>query len=317
MVRKLTVVASLVFASGALFAQLPAFEVATIKPSAPMTAVAMKIISGQGHFGLRVEGDRVDIGSMPLAGLIQSAYKVKSYQVAGPAWISDQRFDVIAKIPEGATQDQVPEMLQALLAERFKLTIHRESKEHPIYALVVARGGSKLSPATSPDPVAPGEIAPAGNGFAVDTPNGRMSVSIDPKGGGAVISNARTGKMRMTVGPDRTMIMDAERMTMGALAEQLSSFVDRPVLDLTDLKGAYQVKLELSVDNLMMAAKAQGFQMPMPGPGRGDTGSNVASDPAGSSIFESLQKLGLKLESRKMPMDLIVVDSAEKTPAEN
>jgi uncharacterized protein (TIGR03435 family) len=317
MVLKLTAIAGLAFASGTLFAQGPAFEVATIKPSAPMTAIAMKLMSGQGHVGLRVEGDRVDIVSMSLSGLIQAAYKVKPYQVTGPGWISDQRFDVVAKMPEGAVPDQVPEMLQALLAERFKLTIRRESREHPLYALVVARGGSKLIPATTPeaDPaVSPGD---AKNGFGIDTPNGRMSVSIDPKAGGAVISNPRTGKMRMSMGPDRTMIMDAERMTMGALAEQLSSFVDRPVLDLTDLKDAYQVKLELSLDNLMQAAKAQGFQMPMLGPGRSDAGANTASDPSGSSVFESLQKLGLKLEPCKMPMDTIVVDSAEKTSADN
>jgi uncharacterized protein (TIGR03435 family) len=267
---------------------------------------------------MRVDGDRVDIGNMSLAGLIQTAYRVKPYQVSGPSWISGQRFDILANIPEGAAHDQVPEMLQELLAERFKLTIHRESKEHPVYALVVVKGGPKLIPAPAAEADVPANPDAAKNGFALDTPNGRMNVSVDMKSGGAVVNSPQTGKMRMSMGPDRTMIMEAERMTLTALADQLSTFLDRPVVDLTELKGSYQVKLELSMDDLMQAAKGQGLQI-MRAPGEAPRGAVPlnASDPSGSSIFESIQKLGLRLEPRKLPMDLIVVDSIEKNPTAN
>jgi uncharacterized protein (TIGR03435 family) len=322
MIRKLVVIASFAVGAVSLYAQTPAFEVATIKPSPPMESIAAQIMSGKVHVGMRVEGNRVDIGSMPLSSLIQAAYRVKPYQVSGPPWISGQRFDILANMPEGASHDLVPEMLQALLAERFKLTIHRETKEHSVYALVVGKGGSKLKEAAAPEADAPNPDVDK-NAISLDTPGGRISFTVDAKGGGAVVNSPMTGKMRMSMGPDRTMTMEAESMTMAALAEQLSPMLDRPVLDLTELKGSYEVKLELSMDNLMQTAKGQGFQIPlpmtMPGRGRGASGpdSNTASDPGGSSIFESVQKMGLKLEPRKMPMDMIAVDSAEKTPTEN
>ena len=208
-------------------------------------------------------------------------------------------------------------MLQALLAERFKLTAHRESKEQPVYALVVAKGGPKLTPAAAPGPDEPTVADPAKDGFALDTPNGRMSVS--PGRGGAVVTSPQTGKMRMSMSPDRGMTMNAEHLTMLALADLLSGFVDRPVLDTTELKGTYQVTLELSMEDLMNGARAQGIQIPPMGAGGrggGPTASGPA-DPTGSSVFESVQKLGLKLEPRKMPVNQVIVDHMEKMPTEN
>ena len=78
---------------------------------------------------------------------MQNAYSVKDYQVTCPAWMDEQRFDISAKLPDGATKDQAPEMLQNLLKERFKVTLHREKKDHPIYALVAGKNGPKLKPA--------------------------------------------------------------------------------------------------------------------------------------------------------------------------
>ncbi|HWE52706.1 MAG TPA: TIGR03435 family protein [Bryobacteraceae bacterium] len=317
--RKLNFILGLTLGASLLFGQTPAFEVATVKPAGPMQNLPAQVLSGKIHIGMRVEGDRVDIGSMSLASLIQTAYKVKPWQVAGPGWISDQRFDIVATIPAGVPHDQVPQMLQALLADRFKLTVHHETREHSVYALVVAKGGVKMLPVAESD-AQPNPDA-AKNGFAIDTPNGKMSINVDGKGGGAVVNSPETGKMRVSVGPDRTMIMEAERMTVPMLVEQLSSFVDRPVMDATGLKGSYQMKLELSMENLMQAARSRGFDVPMfsggRGGGRGDAAANAASDPSGNSIFESIQKLGLKLEPRKMSLDFIVVDSAEKNPTEN
>src|ERR1035441_9283141 len=142
----------LVLAAGTALGQTPAFEVASVKPAAPLDRSQM--LSGQMHVGMKVDAARVDIGSMSLAELIRVAYRVKAYQVSGPDWMASERFDVLAKLPEGASSGQVPEMLQALLAERFKLSVHRESKEHAVYALVVGKNGPKLKE-SAPDADAP------------------------------------------------------------------------------------------------------------------------------------------------------------------
>jgi hypothetical protein len=124
--------AGLALAMSAAFGQAPdpnaapkpaglTFEVATIKPAEPLTP--QLVASGKLHAGMSVDGARVDIGFFSLSDMIRAAYKLKSYQLSGPDWLSVQRFDILAKMPEGATKEQVPEMLQALLADRFKLAI--------------------------------------------------------------------------------------------------------------------------------------------------------------------------------------------------
>src|ERR1019366_4635921 len=149
-------------AAGSLLGQTPAFEVASIKPSEPITPAM--VASGKLHAGMKIDGKRVDIGNFGLMQLICKAYDVKAYQVTGPSWLktvglAGQRFDIVANLPEGATREQVPQMLQALLAERFKLVIHRESKDQSVYAMVIGKGGLKIEesqpPAASPDLAAP------------------------------------------------------------------------------------------------------------------------------------------------------------------
>ena len=108
-------------------------------------------------------------------------------------------------------------------------------------------------------------------------------------------------------------------MTLASLADMLSRFLDRPVVDLTDLKGSYQVALDLSMEDLRNAARAAGVVAPGldAGGGAARPPGDVASDPAGLSIFAAVQQLGLKLEPRKAPLELIVIDHLEKTPTEN
>src|SRR6185503_19368558 len=89
-----------------------------------------------------------------LANLICIAYKIKPHQLSGPDWMAAQRFEIMAKMPEGASKDQVPTMLQALLAERFKLTVHRDNKEQSVYAMVVGKNGHKMKEVAA-DPAAP------------------------------------------------------------------------------------------------------------------------------------------------------------------
>jgi uncharacterized protein (TIGR03435 family) len=115
------------------------------------------------------------------------------------------------------------------------------------------------------------------------------------------------------------MHLEAPKMNMAALADSLSRFFDRPVVDLTELKGSYQVALDLSMDDLRNAARNAGFMGPGMGGGRDGARpeADAASDPTGTSIFAAVQQLGLKLEPRKTPVDLVVIDHLEKTPTEN
>ena len=144
----------LLMAASAAVAQTggqPSFEVASVKPSAPITSK-----EGKMRVGKTISGARVEMNFVSLADLVQTAYRVKPYQVAGPDWTATDHFDVLAKMPEGATQDQMPEMLQTLLADRFKLTLRRENKEHAVYALVLGKNGLKLQETEpGPDPPAP------------------------------------------------------------------------------------------------------------------------------------------------------------------
>jgi len=293
--------------AGAALGQTPAFEVASVKPAAPLDRSQM--LSGQMHVGMKVDAARVDIGSMSVAELIRIAYRVKAYQVSGPDWMASERFDVLAKLPEGASSAQVPEMLQALLAERFKLTMHRESKEHAVYALVVGKNGPKLKES------APDADAPA----ATNDANPQVRISGRGENTQVTISGGQIGTAHMSMGPNGTMHLEAPRIGMAAFADTLSRFFDRPVVDLTELKGTYQLALDLSMEDLRTAALTMGIMGPGMGAGRGAVRppADAASDPGGLSIFAAVQQLGLKLEPRKVAIDFVVIDHLEKAPTEN
>jgi uncharacterized protein (TIGR03435 family) len=328
-------------------ASAPAFEVASIKPAPPVTALAAQIQAGKMHVGMSVDGARVDIGFMSLGDLLPLAFKVKPYQVTGPDWMRQERWDILAKIPDGGSKDQVPEMLLALLTDRFKLAVHRDTKELPIYALVVGKNGPKLKESTDdtpagdansnglavlppPPPPPPGggpgrggpPPGPGRGAMVIGTPQGQMSVSAT--GRGAEIKGGPNGNMRINMGENGVMRMEMSKMTMAALADSLAPFVDRPVIDETGLKGNYQVTLEMPMEDLMRMARARVPEIAnLPGAGGGGPGAGgaagapTASDPSGSSIFQTVQQLGLRLEPRKAPVETIVVDHLEKTPTEN
>lgn len=293
----------------------PAFDVATIKPAPPINPAL--IAQGKMHVGMKVDAARVDIGYFSIADLIRTAYEVKAYQVSGPDFISTERFDIMAKMPEGATKEQVPAMLKALLAERFKLAVHKESKEHPVYALMPGKNGPKLEEAaadTPPPPPAADAPAPKGS-MSIETNEGTMRINRNPDGRGATISNPKGGAAKVTMGQDGMMHMEMSQMSMPDLADALSRYVDRPVVDETGLKGKYKVSLDIAMQDMMRIAKSAGFLPPgmaPPGPA-----ADTASDPGGSSVFAAVQRLGVKLEPRKEPVDTIVVDHVEKAPTEN
>jgi len=313
----------LLMAGSTLFGQdqaaVPAFEVASIKPAAPFDPALM--MAGKAHIGLKIDGARVDIGNLSLSNLLCLAYRVKPYQISAPDWINTQRFDVLAKLPEGASKDQMPEMLQALLGERFKLTLHREDKEHAVYALVVGKNGPKMKEAL-PDTNAPSPegTAPPGPGV------GPGQVTRNADGKGVTIAGSPMGAIRTSMGQDGNLHLEVSKATMANFADMLTNFVDRPVVDMTELKGTYQVALDLSLDDMRNSARAAGLTMgaagmpPMPPGGDAGRGAPIAgagSDPASSAIFATVQQLGLKLESRKTPLPTLVIDHAEKMPTEN
>ena len=256
------------------------------------------------------------MGFRSLADLIRIGFRVKPYQVQGPDWMAQQRFEIQAKIPDGVSQDLVPEMLQALLAERFKMTYHLDKKELPVYALMVGKGGLKLTEASS-TPDAP--LLDSG-AMSIGTEKGPMKIIQDGKGGSEMQGGAFSGTMRTSVN-GAGIHLEITKAKIPELVDLLTGLVDKPVVDMTGLNGVYQVTLDLPMDDLMLLAQRNaaqlGLQLPGPPPATGANPVDAASTPSGAAIFQAVEKMGLKLEARKAPVDTIVVDHLEKTPTEN
>jgi uncharacterized protein (TIGR03435 family) len=275
----------MVFASCPAFAQssppAPTFEVASVKPSPPPTGNGIMRRLGAPDPGM------INYGNATLAMLISRAYGVKDFQVSGPDWLTSLGYDVVAKVPAGVPADQVPLMLQTLLAERFKLKLHRESKTIDVYALIVGKGGPKLKESD------PADLA------VVPGPGVRMLVT--PNGGREISGH----------------------MTMAQLTDVMSFFMDRPVVDSTGLTGTYDVDMAFMPDERDQMQNKLGPAMAMAGPppaGGNDAArpAEAVSDATAGSIFSAVQeKLGLKLDPRKSPAEILVIDHAEKIPTEN
>jgi len=263
--------------------QRPAFEVATIKPS----AIIGPIDSSPGRF---------IAAGQPLKGLLTYAYRMKDYQVfGGPNWMSTDRWEIQATVPAGVivprpknmeelekalrSPDPVALMLQSLLEERFQLKMHLDTRELPIYELTVAKGGPKLTLADDQSPIvfgtAPVPPQRLPNGLPALT---RGGYSVRGGGGGNRLFQGRA-------------------IALWQLVNILVGDLGRPVIDKTNLKGLYDVKLEWAPQNLQAGPEAA---------------------PAGASLLTTAiqEQLGLKLESTKGPIEVIVVDNAQK-PSEN
>ena len=279
--------------AAAVFAQnspRPEFEVASIRSSGDVT-------QGQVTAGVRIDGAQVRWAALTLKDYIGAAYRVRVYQISAPDWVSSDRFDIAATIPAGNKQDQLPEMMQALLEERFGLKLHREKKEFSVYVLEVAKNGLKMQE-SAPDPSA--ENADPRAGVTVAGTGSAQGISVN-LGRGASYS----------FGNNR---FEAKKLTMQALAGNLERFVDRPIVDMTGLNGAYDFALDVTPEDyqnmLIHAAVAAGVVLPPQALRLLDVGP-----PA--SLFDALQKLGLRLDARKAPLDLLVIDEARKNPTEN
>jgi uncharacterized protein (TIGR03435 family) len=285
------------------------FEVASIKKAEPLSVNS--VMSGGMNLGMTLDNAIVNIKSMSIAELMRVAYKVKPYQVSGPEWLSAERFSIVAKMPAGATRDDVPEMLQALLADRFKLAFHRESKDQSVYALIVMKTGLKLQESAPDDPaVAAPTGGPAAPMAATPTDGGAQSrVAVTSDSSGTVNSSSPNGNMKM-LPSDNGMKVQVTRMNATGMVDMLGRFVERPVIDMTDLKGRYDFVLEVGLADMLNLAKAAGINVPLP-PGF------TPPDPGSSAVFTAIQQYGLKLDPRKAPIDMLVIDHVEKTPTEN
>jgi len=303
-----------------------AFEVATIKPSPPldMQKVAADVQAGKmPRLGPRVTASRAEYIYMPLNDLIALAYNMRNYQVTGPDWTHTERFDIAATMPESAGKDDAPAMLRALLEDRFKLQAHKETQEHKVLALLVGKSGPKLKPSAAEaqpvDPDAP--LQP--NELVMDGPEG--PIRITRKGDGSMVFNlGKRGIVTQTIDAQNQAVrLESSMVTMSGFAETLSTILARMggrlVVDETELKGNYEVAVEISFADLMALARAQGDAPPPPsGPGGSASTGPVASDPGGApSIYQSVKQLGLDLEERKAPVEQLIVDHVEKTPTEN
>jgi uncharacterized protein (TIGR03435 family) len=322
-----------VFAATSAFAQTKlAFEVATIKPAPPMdmakVAAAMQA-GGKMPIGANVDANRAEYLYLDLRSLMSNAYGVKPYQISGPDWMATTRFDIVAKMPEGSKKEDAPKMLQALLEERFKLTTHRASVEHPVLALVVGKGGPKLKASTE-TPVAIDESAPLKPGeLKMDGSEGPVRVKVDLTTGGSVIDMGLRGKMTYRLNPaTQTLHIDFSMTTMAGFADMITQLFEqvggtggRQVVDMTGIKGNYDATIDLSLMEIIAMARAAGADIPVGAPGGAGGRGNapVASDPGvgGASLTDAVQSMGLKLESRKAMVDQLIVDHIEKAPTEN
>ena len=288
------------------FAQPVAFDVASVKPAGERERGSGPVICVVPCRGDRITiaGSRVDIRFMSLDQLIVKAYGIKPYQLSGPAWMSSQRFDIAAKIPDGVSADRLPEMLQTLLAERFKLAIHRDSKELPVFALVAGKNGTKLTP---PPPEADAAVPNRPGSQEMQSPHGAGRTFDD---GSFMITGGPYGPVRG--GLSKGMRMEFLKVTMPQLVEVLMPHMDRPVVDMTNVKGGYYILAEVHQPSGDGGGGRKGGGPPESG---ADSGTRL--DAYGEALVSAIEKGGLKLESRKAPVEMIVVDHLEKTPTAN
>jgi len=289
--KELLRVVPLFFLSCGLWAQAPdakqlEFEVATIKPwdpdHRPMPA------GSSGGPGTADPG-RTSY-SMSMRRLLLLAYDVTGEQLSGPDWLNNTTFDIMAKVPEGSTKAQVRVMLQHLLAERFRMTLHHELEDKPAYDLTVAKGGLKLKETLYPNakPVSSGSVdfTLDKNEFPVLPKDLAVQARVD------WVKN-RSFRSTFRAYPISAFAQDLAGIltTMITLDEDPTrTFVTR-VIDKTGLTGRYDFTLEYA--------------------GLGD-------DATGPNIFSAVEKqLGLKLDKSKAPLDVIVIDHIDKVPVEN
>jgi uncharacterized protein (TIGR03435 family) len=327
------------------------FEVASIKPAAPQSP-GMFRIGTYGGPGTPDPG-QARFENVTQRMLLTQAYDVHEYQISGPAWLDSERYDIVAKVPKGANREQFRLMLQDLLANRFHLTLHHETKDLPRYELVVAKGGPKMKEAAPPSateqpatPDGPGAPPPPGAGFGPPpgpppgprpggVGAGRPPMELGKDGFPKLPPGAGRNGIIMMMMPGRARLF-SNAQPMLQLVKTLSSQLGRTVIDKTGLTGVY----DFTVDFDPASVSGMRGMIPPPPPGGGGPGggpgggggvgpvgvaggggqgpsANQPDSDAPGLIDALQQQLGLKLEQKKGPVDLLVVDHSEKIPVED
>jgi len=289
-------------------ARPPEFEAASIKPFEPYRLPDRPGVTVTGGGPCRMPNPGLlQCRGTSLLGLVAQAYGVENFRVFGLDWLDSAKFEIEARIPHGATREEVDRMLQKLLAERFHLAVHRESREMQQYALVVDRNGPKLKEFKGPAaPVRAPGADPASPPSDAERRQLLQEMTAAYDKGAPPAGFLRTGN-----GPDGQARLEAFGFTMSGLAGLLSFQLRQTVVDRTDLKGEYEIRLSYvpgeGMQRQTMTVSRDGGP-PVP----------VESTAVGPSIFSALEsQLGLKLEPRKVPVETIVVDACDRTPTAN
>lgn len=250
--------------------QGPAFEAVSIKVNR----------SGDSRSSFRGNLSGISVTNQTMTDIIRNVWGVNRLQiVGGPSWIGEDRFDIEAKASGKASRDELVAMMKTMLADRFKLTVHRETREMDIYALVMARADGKPGPAMKPSTQDCEAMMDAARRGTLPPPPGPN----DP-----VTCGTRGTTGRIQVGG----------MPLVSFANMLSGRVQRTVVDRTGLVGAWDFEITFAPDSAPIAAPP-GVELP-------------AGDPTAPSLFTAIQEqLGLKLQSTKGPVEVLVVDSIE------
>ena len=257
---------------------LPSFEVASVKRATDASGkvrVGDQIWSSAG--ASFKPGGAFEAVNATLDSIIRRAYGLREFQtVGGPEWLNTDRFDIQARGPQGAAESEGPRRLQSLLAERFALKVHKETRDRPIYALVLARANGSLGP--------------------------RLRQSQEPAVDGFAASRGQC----TPPGPPGPISMRLCGVTMASLADlYLQMYTDRTIVNRTGLTGGFD--LALHFDNK---------PIPGAGPGGGFPTSPQPAEPASTdvvSIFTALEEqLGLKLEPQTGPAEVLVIDHVEQ-----
>jgi uncharacterized protein (TIGR03435 family) len=256
----------------------PEFEVASIKPAAPDQRNIM--------IGM-APGGRVTVSNMSLKEMIVLAWRILPSQISGGAsWMETERYDIVAKPEKTPAQNEIPLMIQSLLADRFQLKMHQETKEVATYSLVMARKDGKPGP----------QLVEAPEGSCQQRDPAKPPTPPEP---GKV--SQFCGAMRMGRGS-----LNGTSVLLKDMTPLLGRLLGRQVVDNTGLTGKYNVSVEWTPDETTTMPPPPGFPAPPPVPAGN-----------GPSLFAALQEqLGLKLESQKGPVEMFIIDSAAR-PTEN
>jgi uncharacterized protein (TIGR03435 family) len=269
------------------------FEVASIRPTPSIDDQGGKV-----NLGVHIDGAQVRFVSFSLRDYLARAYGTNTAMVFGPDWTASERFDISATLPAGATPNQFPEMLQALLADRFQLKFHKEKKELPAYALLTGKGPLKL------------KESPPDSDADQDEPKGNATLAATGSAAGVGVNFGHGSSYSLA-----NNRFEVRKLTMTQIATYMERFADHPIVDMTGLSGKYDFTINLTEEDyqamLMRAAISVGASLPP------EAIRMLAANSSGAGLSDALQQVGLRLDSRKAPLDVLVIDDALKTPTAN